>query len=98
MTTTAIREIKVALALKAYGMELRLWKEADLREWGATFRDDATIVHYRFEEDNLMLAKLHVLGEARNRAQARSQDGELPGCDTFFDSWKPVKMQQAERQ
>ena len=98
MTTTAIREIKVALALKAYGMELRLWKEADLREWGATFRDDATIVHYRFEEDNLMLAKLHVLGEARNRAQARSHDGELPGCDTFFDSWKPVKMQQAERQ
>ena len=94
MTTTAIREIKVALALRAYGIEIRLWKEADLREWGATFRDDTTIVHYRFEEDNLMLAKLHALGEARNRAMGRTGCAELPGCDTFSNSWKPINMTQ----
>src|SRR5688572_18360199 len=51
MKTTAI-----ALALDAYGLELRLWKEAGLREWGATFRDDRTIEHCRFEEDNLLMA------------------------------------------
>ena len=93
MKTTAI-----ALALDAYGLELRLWKEAGLREWGATFRDGRTIEHCRFEEDNLLMAKLHVLGEARNRALNRSDDGELPGCDTFFNSWKPVKMQHALQQ
>jgi hypothetical protein len=36
------------------------------------------------------LAKLHVLGEARSRAMSRSGTEELPGCDTFFDAWKPI--------
>jgi hypothetical protein len=93
MTTTAIRETtKLALAIKAYGLELRLWKERGDREWGATIREDSTILHSHFEEDNLMLAKLHLLGEARSLAMSRSGGAELPGCDTFFDSWKPVKM------
>jgi hypothetical protein len=92
MTVTAIREVKVALALKAYGIEIRLWKEADLREWGATFRDDATVVHYRFEEDNLTLAKLHALGEARKRALSLLGNVDLPGCDTFTNCWKPIKL------
>jgi len=92
MTTTAIREVKVALALKAYGIEIRLWKEADLREWAATFRDDTTIVHYRFEEDNLTLAKLHSLGEARKRAMTQLGNVDLPGCDTFSKCWKPINM------
>ena len=90
MTTT-----EIALALEAYGMEIRLWKEAGLHEWGATFREDQTILHRRFEEDNLMLAKLHALGEARSRALNRSGGEELPGCDSFFDLWKPIKMQKA---
>jgi len=93
MTTTAI-----GLALEAYGIELRLWKEANLREWGATLRDGATIVQRCFEEDDLTLAKLHVLGEARTRALSRSGSVELPGCDTFFNSWKPIKMQKPARQ
>jgi hypothetical protein len=93
MTTTAI-----GLALEAYGIELRLWKEGNLREWGATLRDGATVVHRRFEEDNLMLAKLHVLGEARTRALSRSGSEDLPGCDTFFNSWKPIKMQKPAEQ
>src|SRR5688572_5899015 len=89
MTTTAI-----ALALDAYGMELRLWKEAGLRDWGATFRDNSTIFHTKFEEDNLTMAKLHVLGEARKRALSRADNAELPGCDTFFNAWKAVKIEQ----
>ena len=93
MTTTAIREIKVALALQAYGIELRLWKEREERKWGATLSDDNTILHSNFEEDNLMMAKLHLLGEARSRAMSRAGSAELPGCDTFFDSWKPIKME-----
>lgn len=90
--TTLTREVKLALALQAYGLELRLWKEPKEREWGATLRDDTTIVQSQFEEDNLMMAKLHVLGEARSRAVTRSGSANLPGCDTFFDSWKPVRM------
>jgi hypothetical protein len=92
MATTAVSEFKLGLALRAYGIELRLWKEPSEREWGATLRDDNNIFDCHFEEDNLTLAKLHVLGEARNRVKSRSGSVELPGCDTFLDSWKPVKM------
>jgi len=92
MATTAVSEFKLGLALQAYGIELRLWKEPGELEWGATLRDDNNIVDCHFEEDNLTLAKLHVLGEARNRAKSRSGSEELPGCDTFLESWKPVKM------
>ena len=92
MTPTAIREIKLALALQAYGIELRLWKEQGEHEWGATLREDNTIVDCHFEEDNLTMAKLHVLGEARSRAISRSGNPELPGCDTFFNSWKPINL------
>ena len=92
MATTAIGEFKIALALKAYGIELRLWKEPGEREWGAALRDDNNIVDCLFEEDNLTLAKLHALGEARNLVMSRSGSAELPSCDTFLDSWKPVKM------
>ncbi|PYR96652.1 MAG: hypothetical protein DMG16_27220 [Acidobacteria bacterium] len=92
MATTDVVEFKLALALDAYGIELRLWKEPGEREWGATLRDDSNIVDCHFEEDNLTLAKLHVLGDARNRVMSRSRSSELPGCNTFLDSWKPVKM------
>ncbi len=92
MVTKAVGGFKLALALEAYGIELRLWKEPGEREWGATLRDDNNIVDCHFEEDNLTLAKLHVLGEARNRVMSRSGSAELPSCDTFLDSWKPVKM------
>jgi hypothetical protein len=98
MEVTGMATWQIGLALEAYGIELRLWKEADLREWGATLRDGATVVHHRFEEDNLTLAKLHVLGEARTRAVSRSGSTELPGCDTFFNSWKPIKMERPAHQ
>src|SRR6266702_6665057 len=92
VATAAVGEFKLGLALEAYGIELRLLKEPGEREWGATLRDDNNIVDCHFEEDTLTLAKLHVLGEARNRVMSRSGSAELPGCDTFLASWKPVKM------
>ena len=91
MTTTAVR-VRLGLALEAYGIEIRLWKEPGERDWSATLRDDGKLVDLRFEEDNLTLAKLHALGEARNLVMSRSGSAELPSCDTFLDSWKPVKM------
>src|SRR5262245_20395802 len=95
MMTTATRDVKVALALEAYGIELRLWKELSQRETGATLRYDNNVIPCNFEEDNLTLAKLHVLGEARNVAMSRSAGAELPGCDTFLNSWKPITMPRA---
>lgn len=92
METRTVGEFKLALALQAYGIELQLWNEPGEREWGATLRDDNNVVDCRFEEDNLTLAKLHVLGEARKRAMSRLGTTALPGCDTFLDSWKPVRI------
>jgi hypothetical protein len=89
MTTTTTP--KVALALQAYGFELRLWKEGPEKEWAGTLRLGDSILTHRYEEDNLTLAKLHLLGKARSRAMSLSNGAELPGCDTFMNSWKPVK-------
>ena len=92
MATTATGKFKLALSLKAYGIELQLWKEPSEREWGATLRVDNDVIDCHFEEDNLTMAKLHVLGEARSRAVTQAGNTELPGCDTYLDSWKPVNM------
>jgi hypothetical protein len=96
MIPTVVREFRLALALEAYGVDLRLWKEPGEREWSATLRDDNSIADCHFEEDNLTLAKLHVLGEARSRARSRSGSAELPGCDAFLDSWR-VKLTKPAR-
>ena len=89
---TKIAVPKVALSLKAYGFELHLWKENVEREWGASLRDKDVVATCSFEEDNLMLAKLHLLGEARNRAMGQSGNTNLPGCDCFLNSWKPINL------
>jgi hypothetical protein len=93
MTIESIR--KVALTSKAYGFELQLWKEDMGREWGATLRDGNHLTSCKFEEDNLELAKLHLLGEARNRAISRSGNADLPGCDAFLHSWKAIALTKA---
>jgi hypothetical protein len=92
MSTVAIRAVKLCLALEAYGIELRLWKDAGESEWGATLRENGNAVHIRFEEENLTMAKLHLLAEARKRVVNQSGGTELPGCDAFLNSWKPIKM------
>jgi hypothetical protein len=96
MTTIAVP--KVAVTLKAYGFELHLWKEDREREWGATLSDSNQVVTCKFEEDNLMLAKLYLLGEARNRAIQRSNAADLPGCNAFLNSWKPTRLTKAQYQ
>ena len=95
MTTLAVP--KVAISSKAYGFELQLWKEDAERKWGATLSDSNLVVSCNFEEDNLMLAKLYLLGEARNRAIKRSNASDLPGCDTFLGSWKPIRLTMVSR-
>jgi hypothetical protein len=42
-----------------------------------------------------MLAKLHLLGEARSRAISLSDATDLPGCDAFLYSWKPINLTKA---
>jgi hypothetical protein len=90
MTTLTIP--KLAITSKAYGFELQLWKEDAERTWGATLSNSNLVVSCHFEEDNLMLAKLYLLGEARNRAIEQSNASNLPGCDTFLDSWKAIRL------
>ena len=92
MTSTGVRQIQIALATEVYGMELRLWKETGERKWGATLRDGSAVVQSNFEEDDLTLAKLHILGEARSRALSQSGSVSLPSCDTFLDSWKVTRL------
>ena len=88
----SIHAVKLGLALEAYGIQLRLWKEAGERQWGASLRDDGGQTHLEFEEDSLAMAKLHLVAEARRRASLRSNVGDLPGCDEFSNSWKPVNI------
>jgi hypothetical protein len=95
---TIIAVPKVALFLRAYGFELHLWKEDAEREWGATISDSNQIVSCKFEEDNLTLAKLYLLGEARNRAMRGSSVADLPGCNAFLNSWKPTRLTKAQYQ
>ena len=92
MSTVPIHAIKLGLALEVYGIELRLWKETGESEWGATLREKDNTVHTRFEEENLTMAKLHLLAEARKRVVNQFGGAELPGCDTFLNSWKPINM------
>ena len=97
MTSTGVRQVQIALATEVYGMELRLWKEMGERQWGATLRDGSAVVQSDFEEDDLTLAKLHILGEARSRAVSQSGNMSLPSCDTFLDSWKVTRMNRGLR-
>jgi hypothetical protein len=96
MSTLPIRAIKLGLALEFYGIELRLWKEIGESEWGATVRENDNTLHTRFEEENLTMAKLHLLAEARKRVVNRSGAAALPGCDSFLNSWKPINMTKAQ--
>ena len=91
MTAKTIGTTKDVLAISAFGFEIRLWQETTEVEWCATIHDGGQEVSCCFEEDNLALAKLHILAEARNRALVRSgRDRELPPYETLLDSWEPM--------
>jgi hypothetical protein len=95
MSTVATPAIKLGLALEFFGIELRLWKEIGESEWGATLRENHNTLQTRFKEENLTMAKLHLLAEARKRVVNRSGNAELPGCDAFLNSWKPINLTKA---
>lgn len=89
MRLPALNKAKHGFALSAFGFQLHLWKESDV-EWCGTIRDGDQETSSRFEEDNLTLAKLHILAEARNRALVRWKDKEFPACETLVDSWEAM--------
>ena len=94
MSTAGVRQVQIALVSEAYGIEVRLWKELGERQWGATLRDENTVIQSSFEEDDLTMAKLHVLGEARSLVLSRSGHLDLPSCDSFLDSWKVTRLKK----
>lgn len=85
-------EIKPSFTLNAYGFHLRLWNESGGVDWGASILDGKEEISCKFEEDNLTLAKLHLLAEARSRATTRWPDKEFPSCESLLESWEPVNM------
>jgi hypothetical protein len=87
MTATSIGTTKDVLAISAFGFEIRLWQESTKGEWSATIEDGNRVFRSQFEEQNLMLAKLHILEDARARAIYRSRDNNLPSCDSLIDGW-----------
>ena len=78
MTTATIVKTRLALALSAFGFELRLWQESHDGQWGATIGDGEQVFHCQFEEENLTLAKLHPDMEKLTVAE-----GELKGYSQF---------------
>jgi len=91
MRSATVSKTRLALALSAFGLELRLWQESHDAQWGATIEDGEHVFHSQFEEENLTLAKLHLLGEARARALNRG-DKEFPSCESLMGSWKPITL------
>jgi hypothetical protein len=93
MASSKPGQAKPGFTIKAFGFELRLWNEAGGVEWGASITcDGKEEFTSRFEEDNLTLAQLHLLAEARNRAMVRWRDKEFPPVESLIDSWDPVNM------
>jgi hypothetical protein len=89
MKLPALNKSKHGFTIAAFGLRIHLWNESEV-EWVATIRDGDNEASCQFEEDNVTLAKLHILAEARNRAQVRWKDREFPACETLVDSWEPM--------
>lgn len=91
-STMIARTTKSVLAISAFGFEIRLWKESQGVAWGATIADGDQLFRSQFEEDNLTLAKLHILEDARARASHRWRDREFPPCESLADLWKTITI------
>jgi len=89
MRLPALSKAKHGFVIAAFGFRIHLWNESEV-EWCATIFDGEQEVSSRFEEDNLTLAKLHTLADARNRAMVRWKDKEFPSCDSLVDSWESM--------
>ena len=92
MKPPAVGKAKQGYSRFAFGLRIHLWQESEV-DWCATiFDDDNSELSSRFEEDNLTLAKLHILAEARNRAVVRWKDRDFPTEDTLVDSWEEIAL------
>jgi hypothetical protein len=80
---------KHGFVIAAFGFRIHLWNESEV-EWCATIFDGEQELSNRFEEDNLPLAKLHTLADARYRATVKWKDREFPSCESLFDSWESM--------
>ena len=80
---------KQGYATAVFGFRIHLWNESEV-DWCATIFDDEQEVSSRFQEDNLTLAKLHILGDARKRAVLRWKDKEFPACESLVESWQAI--------
>jgi hypothetical protein len=95
MALSTRHKLKPSFTLDAYGFHLRLWNESGGVDWGASLHDGKEEVSCRFQEDNLTLAKLHLLAEARNRAMTRWPEKKFPSDESLIDSWEPVNMTES---
>lgn len=93
MAPSTSSKTKPCYTLNAFGFHLRLWSESDVK-WAATIHDGKKEITSRFEEDNLTIAKLHLLEDARRRAVLLWPNKDLPTCESLVDSWEPLNMVQ----
>ena len=90
MTSTAIPEIKETFAVEAYGVEIRLWKSSDANWWGGMLRTGKDVLYREFHEENLTLAQLHLLAEARNIAAYRGCTAALLPSHIAIQEWRQL--------
>jgi hypothetical protein len=73
MKLPAVINTKQGFRVAAFGFELHLWMERDAK-WSAIIQDGDHEFSSRFQENNLTLAKFHILADARSRAIYRRTD------------------------
>ena len=80
---------KHGFSCDAYGLQIHLWSESDV-DWCATIFDGTQELYFRFEKNNLTLAKLHILAVARKRAMLGQKHQQFPAENTLLESWKSM--------
>ena len=89
MRLPTLGKAKHGVSCNAYGLQIHLWSESKL-EWCATIVDGGHELYFCFDEENLTLAKLHILAVARNRAMVGQKGRELPAEVTLLESWESM--------
>ena len=89
MRLPTLCKAKHGFSCDAYGLQIHLWSESNV-DWCATIFDGAHEMYFRFEKNNLTLAKLHILAVARKRAMVGQKDREFPAENTLLESWESM--------
>ena len=87
MRLPTLCKAKNGFSCDAYGLQIHLWSESNV-DWCATIFDGTQELYFRFEKNNLTLAKLHILALARKRAMAGQKESGFPAEDTLLESWE----------